>query len=118
MDPDDLQVILLTNFNFALFNSVGLSVCCRRHSPCWLMVGRSWLSRRACQHAPPSDLPSQFVLYHYNGLPRAGAACTYARGSVRLNAPSDFGASPVDRALRTKWPTLDTTWEGDAPSIQ
>jgi len=56
--------------------------------------------------------PSDFVLYHYNGIPRSeGAPLQYSRGTAKTEAPRDFGSgTAMLQVLRTRWPRLEVDW--------
>jgi len=56
--------------------------------------------------------PSDFVLYHYNGIPRSeGAPLQYSRGTAKTEAPRDFGTgTAMLQVLRTRWPRLEVDW--------
>jgi hypothetical protein len=54
--------------------------------------------------------PSDFVLYHYNGIPRGEAPIQYARGTAKTEPPRDFGSTPMLQVLRTRWPRLEVEW--------
>ena len=60
----------------------------------------------------PRNSPSDFVLYHYNGIPRSeGAPLQYSRGTAKTEAPRDFGTgTAMLQVLRTRWPRLEVDW--------
>lgn len=60
-----------------------------------------------------SDIPSEFVVYHYNGIAPPGGLVRYARGVCKSEAPKDFGARPILQVLRTKWSPLSIEFERD-----
>lgn len=60
-----------------------------------------------------SDVPSEFVVYHYNGIASPGGLVRYARGVCKSKAPNDFGTRPILQVLRTKWSPLSVEFERD-----
>eukprot|EP00041_Stephanoeca_diplocostata_P017735 m.363534 g.363534 ORF g.363534 m.363534 type:complete len:237 (+) comp20802_c0_seq4:1188-1898(+) len=65
-----------------------------------------------------ADVPSDFVIYHYNGIASPGTgAVTYARGVAKTVSPRDFGTLPIMKVLRTKWNPLDCEWDRDDVKI-
>lgn len=57
-----------------------------------------------------SDVPPEFVVYHYNGIAPPGGEVTYCRGVAKSMAPRDFGTTPILRVLRTQWDPLQVEW--------
>lgn len=48
-----------------------------------------------------ANVPSDFVLYHYNGIASPGVGTvTYARGAAKTVAPRDFGTLPIMKVCR------------------
>ncbi|XP_059170985.1 ubiquitin carboxyl-terminal hydrolase MINDY-3-like [Physella acuta] len=69
----------------------------------------------------PSDCPSSFNIYHYNGLPQScvNGTVLYAEGMAVLAEEVDIqfvtDTSPIKLCLQTKWPSLEITWLNSAP---
>ncbi|VDL97486.1 unnamed protein product [Schistocephalus solidus] len=67
---------------------------------------------------------SSFRLLHYNGLAASNSngRIRYRYGEANLLDPVDdtnpTGSSPLDRCLKTKWPTIRVTWSNEpTPSL-
>uniref|UniRef100_A0A5K3EKZ2 Ubiquitin carboxyl-terminal hydrolase MINDY n=2 Tax=Mesocestoides corti TaxID=53468 RepID=A0A5K3EKZ2_MESCO len=64
-------------------------------------------------------LRSEFQVIHFNGLPvgHPNGKVVYSYGVARILDPVEDSASstqtPLDRCLRTKWPTIQVTWQED-----
>lgn len=67
--------------------------------------------------------PSQFVLCHYNGLPRScpNNKVQYQRCEGKILEELDVqiitDTSPIKMCLQTKWPTIQLQWTVDPPSL-
>eukprot|EP00056_Hartaetosiga_gracilis_P005633 m.87068 g.87068 ORF g.87068 m.87068 type:complete len:289 (+) comp12230_c0_seq4:709-1575(+) len=92
-----------------------------------------WAVSSSCFHLPfPSktfassslsqqtsaDVPTNFVLYHCNGIAKPGDVVRYCRGVAKSINPTDIGQPEIMRCLWTKWNPLDVKWDNDqTPTI-
>eukprot|EP01147_Barroeca_monosierra_P004811 gene4811-107_t len=67
--------------------------------------------------ATTSDVPTNFTVYHYNGIPRPGEQIGYHRGTASVTSPTDVGQPEIMKVLWTKWSPLCIKWEQGLPSI-
>lgn len=65
--------------------------------------------------------PSQFTLYHYNGLPRSCSHNQVKYRSCEARIMEDIDpqiitdTSPIKLCLQTKWPTIEIQWSSEHP---
>eukprot|EP00056_Hartaetosiga_gracilis_P005632 m.87046 g.87046 ORF g.87046 m.87046 type:complete len:237 (+) comp12230_c0_seq2:709-1419(+) len=65
-----------------------------------------------------ADVPTNFVLYHCNGIAKPGDVVRYCRGVAKSINPTDIGQPEIMRCLWTKWNPLDVKWDNDqTPTI-
>eukprot|EP00055_Hartaetosiga_balthica_P014557 m.80495 g.80495 ORF g.80495 m.80495 type:complete len:427 (+) comp8622_c0_seq3:104-1384(+) len=65
-----------------------------------------------------ADVPTNFVIYHCNGIARPGEEVQYCRGIAKTANPTDIGQPDIMRCLWTKWQPLDVQWDNNlTPTI-
>jgi hypothetical protein len=82
IDADGMGILLLSNFLAILF-----------------------------PNAVVNDDVKRFEVFHYNGICRPGGKVQYVHGVARTAPPMDISADEIDRVMRTRWPTLQLTWD-------